>query len=286
MLERRLLKFANRSRFERDFLRTLPERYRDAARWEYDHDYTREERRLSQKIESFRKRIASVAGAKAIDSLPSPHSGTFSLDERGRTSGAALASAPVDAHARTGISPRDGILLRRLVTALRSRNILELGTNTGFSGCYFVTAETRPHLVTIEGSAKLCEIGRKNIGRFSTNFTVKHCLFDEAIDQLRESGERFDCVFIDGQHERQATLHYAARVQPLLEPNAVIVFDDVYWSDDMNQAWKEICRSPDYRLTVDFGWKGVAEIGGDARDKQHFDLCDFIGRPTIARPGW
>jgi predicted O-methyltransferase YrrM len=83
-------------------------------------------------------------------------------------------------HAKTGVRPRGGILLRRLVTGIGARRILELGTNTGFSGCYFTSAETKPFLVTVEGSAAMCAIARRNLGRFTTEFLVMHRLFDEA----------------------------------------------------------------------------------------------------------
>jgi len=287
-LERRLLKLANRERFERDFLRVLPQPFVAAARWAYFEDWTSEERALAHEVEDFRSRIAEVAGQASLESLPSPHSGTFALDDQGRSRGATPTASPVESHARTGVGPSGGILLRRLVTGLGARRILELGTNTGFSGCYFVSAGTQPHLTSVEGSGALCAIARKNIGRFSTRFEVMHCLFDEAIDTLQGKGEHFDCVFIDGQHERAATLHYAARSQPLLRPGAALVFDDVYWSDDMNQAWKDVCRSPEYVTTVDFGWKGVAILADPASQerKQHFDLCEFMGRPRIARPSW
>lgn len=278
------LRRANRGRFEHEFLPALPKPFAPAARWIYDRDWTAEERRLAREIEEFRGRIAEIAPAR-IESLPSPHSGTFELDALGRSRGAAPASAPSSAHARTGVDAAGGVLLRRLVDGLGARRVLELGTNTGFSGCWFLSAHARPTVVSVEGSADLCEIARRNLARVSRDFVVLHRLFDDAIDELAATAERFDCVFLDGQHERRATLHYAERVRPLLAPGAVLVFDDVYWSEDMNQAWQDLCGSDAYSLSVDFGWKGVVVTGG-AGPKRHFDLCELIGRPRIARPGW
>jgi len=226
-----------------------------------------------------------VAGASDIESLGSPHSGTFSLDERGLAHGAAPTRAPAARHARTGVRPFGGTLLRRLVTGIRATRVLELGTNTGFSGCYFVTAATRPRLVTVEGSAAMCAIARVNLARFSPDARVLNALFDEALSELTAAGERFDCAYIDGQHERRATLHYAARVAPLIDQGGILIFDDLYWSGDMNRAWRDICASRDFGLTIDFGAKGVAMPGGTL-PKRHFDLCDIAGRPPIGRPRW
>jgi predicted O-methyltransferase YrrM len=277
-------RLVNRRRFEATLLRELPDAFVPAARFAYFRDWAPEERRVAQKVELFRGRIAEAAGTDTIESLGAPRSGTFSLDERGLARGATPGLAPVWRHARTGVRPRGGILLRRLASAVKARRILELGTNTGFSGCYFLSADTRPALVTVEGSNAMCAIARVNLARFSSNVLVVNKLFDEAIDGLRTTEERFDCVYIDGQHERQAMLHYAERVAPLVNPSGAVIFDDLYWSGGMNQAWREICRSPRYCLTIDFGLKGVAIAG--RQPHRHVDLCDFMGRPPIARPDW
>jgi hypothetical protein len=70
-----------------------------------------------------------------------------------------------------------------------------------------------------------------------------------------------------------------------VNPGGIVIFDDLYWSGDMNRAWREIAASPRYSLTIDYGTKGVAAIDrrGSAR---HIDLCDVMGRPPIARPDW
>lgn len=284
-LTKRLLRLANRPRFEEEFQRELPASFASAARFAFELDWTRQERRLGKEIESFRRRIPSLVAGATMTSLPSPHSGEFTLDEHGRSQGAQAKQSSVADHAQTGVRPAGGTLLRRVVSGIGARRVLELGTNTGFSGSYITTATSRPELVTIEYSADLCQLARQNIGRFSQSFTIMNTLFDNAIDELRDKGERFDCAFIDGQHERRATVHYAERVEPLMSPKGVLVFDDIYWSDDMNQAWKEICLSPRYGLTLDLGWKGIAVLS-DGGPKRHFDICELIGRPRIARAGW
>lgn len=278
------LRFAKRRRFETEILGRLPGAFVPAARFAYVRDWTHEELRIAREVERFRGRITDVAGADAIASFGSPRPGTFSLDDRGLARGATPSFASVSRHAKTGVRPRGGVLLRRLVTAVAARRILELGTNTGFSGCYFLSAPTRPALVTVEGSPAMCAIARVNLARFSRDVRVVCALFDEAIRDLARAGERFDSVYIDGQHEREAMLHYAARVGPLVRHGGVVIFDDLYWSTGMHEAWLEITRSPRYSLTIDFGLKGVAVTGPGPGP--HVDLCQVMGRPPIGRPDW
>lgn len=108
-------------------------------------------------------------------------------------------------------------------------------------------------------------------------------MFDDALDMLRDESATFDCVYLDGQHERQATLHYMERIRPLLSRGGAVVFDDIYWSDDMNQAWKDLCRMDVFSQTLDFGSKGVCVLRSGDETHVHYDVCDYIGRPRIGR---
>jgi predicted O-methyltransferase YrrM len=279
------LRVLNRGKFEKQFLHEAPQALRPAAKFLYYRLFTSEERKLANEIESFRPTIKSLVDGTEVASYSSPHSGTFKKDDRGHSQIDSYGSSGVEAAAQTGASKRNGILLRRLIAGTGVKRILELGTNTGFSGAYFVSVPD-VELVTVEGSESLCEIAEKNIERFSSKFRVMNMLFDEAIDQLIEKGERFDCVFVDGQHEKEATLHYAERVKPLMEANAVYLFDDIYWSEGMNEAWRELCQQPGFSVTVDLLYKGVCFASDAPTSRVHHDLGNVLPRPRIFRKGW
>lgn len=279
-LARRVLRRLNRRNFEQDFLPALPPALRPAARGVFLQDWTAEERRLGRKVETFRPRIAEYGAT--LTSMSSPLPGTFQLDDRGHSRGAELTAATVGAHMQTGVRPSGGLLLRRLLSGAQAKSVLELGTNTGFSGCYMLAAESQPALLTVEGSPELCDIARANLARFSTQFEVRNGLFDEVLSELLALGRRFDCIFIDGQHEERATLHYAQRARLLLERGGLLVLDDIYWSHGMHAAWRTLCATPGYETTFDLGWKGVAVVGAEQQRPLHFDLCEYIGRPRIA----
>jgi len=38
---------------------------------------------------------------------------------------------------------------------------------------------------------------------------------------------------------------------------ACIIFDDIYWSEGMQQAWTEICARPEVTLSLDLFHMGV-----------------------------
>lgn len=274
----------NRRAFEEDFLRILPNTLKDAARLIFYRNFTSEEKRIAKSIETYRSSL--ITTDKILHSFSSPRSGTFKKDNNDHAIAGPYLANTSEAHAKTGASMKGGILLRRITTGLAARTVLELGTNTGFSGCYILSCPQVEQLVTIEGSKDLCEIADRNLRQFSDKYKLMNMLFDDAIDTLSHNDDKFDCVFIDGQHEREATWHYTKRVMPLLNNGGSIIFDDIYWSDDMNQCWKEICMSLDFSVTVDLQLKGVAILRLGEESKMFYDICEYVGRPRIFRKGW
>jgi hypothetical protein len=248
-------------------------------------DLTAEEREIGKRIEDFRGEMRRATMGD-VESFSSPRSRTFATDSTGHALPGPRTPSPQFVHAETGVDMKGGLLLRRLVEGLEARRVLELGTNTGLSGCYFLSAPGLEELVTIEGSAGLCEIADSNLRRISDRYTILNKLFDAAIDDLMARGATFDCVYVDGQHEREATWHYTRRLLPLVSERGALVYDDIYWSDDMNQFWKEVCVSGEFSLTVDLQLKGIAIPRRGVEPKVQHDICDYLGRPRIHRKEW
>ena len=77
--------------------------------------------------------------------------------------------------------------------------------------------------------------------------------FDIVLPKLLEEISPIDFAFIDGHHDREATLSYFKQILPFMAKGGVMLFDDIAWSDGMREAWREI---------VDFGvYKKIQEVG-------------------------
>src|SRR5690606_17020814 len=50
----------------------------------------------------------------------------------------------------------------------------------------------------------------------------------------------FDLLYIDGNHQKEATLSYFEKLLPTVHNDSVMIFDDIHWSRDMEEAWEEI----------------------------------------------
>jgi len=282
----RLIKF---QRFNKGFLKFLPIEYHPAAKLVFYNKraFTSEEKKLGNEIESFRAKIPELIDKPKIESYTSPHSNSFRYKEGSEhAEPGELVVGSIENHLKTGSGIFKGLLLKRIIEGTRAKKILELGTNTGFSGCYFLSVNDT-ELVTVEGSESLCKIAEKNLSRISKSFKIMNCLFDEAIDQLITNNEKFDCLYLDGQHEREAMLHYTKRVAPIMSEGAIFIYDDIYWSEGMNQAWKELCQEYEFSQGVDLLTFGILKKNKEDQKSVIYDIGDYVPRPAeFYRKGW
>jgi len=146
-----------------------------------------------------------------------------------------------------------------------ARIILELGSAAGISGCYLASGQSCQRFITIEGSASLAAIAEETIKKVSDKAEIHNCLFDEGLDAVLPSltGDKLDLVWIDGHHEKMATLHYFNRVRPHLHENSLVLFHDIRWSGDMFDAWKILRQYRGFSHTIDLHSSGLCVCSGD-----------------------
>lgn len=193
--------------------------------------------------------------------------------------------------ATTGKDRFGGTLLHLLAAGAEAQTGLELGSCAGISARYIAAARSVKELLTVEGSAGLYEVAREVLAD-CPNVTVIHASFSEAIDRfLADSSCRFDFLFIDGHHERRATLHYFDRLRPCIRQGAVVVFDDVSWSEDMHLAWEALRRDRAFAHTFSLGNLGVCIVKTAQDDPnappRFWDMSYLLPPASIGQPwGW
>ena len=145
----------------------------------------------------------------------------------------------------------------RLSQASRIKNILEIGTNLGISGQYFIKAlegKKNAKFISMEGVKGLCEIASTRFDLISgeNHFEVVHGLYDKSLQNIVISNIYFDLIFIDGNHRYEATLKYFELLKNNLSYRAIVIFDDIHWSSGMRRAWREICTQKGVVFSVNF----------------------------------
>lgn len=160
--------------------------------------------------------------------------------------------------------PDQGRLLFHLTRALTPDIVVELGTNIGISAAYIATAleiNERGHLTTLEASGLRVGLARSIFADLGLRrVDTLEGYFDDTLAQFLESVGPVDLAFIDGNHTFDATLRYFDLLRQAARPGAVLVFDDIRWSDGMRQAWAAISAAPHVRVSIDLGRTGITVL--------------------------
>ena len=174
-------------------------------------------------------------------------------------------------------SRRWASLLFRLVRDIRAVNLLEMGTCMGISAAYQAAAlalNGKGRLVTLEGSESLAGIARDMFQRLGLgNVEVIVGCFQETLAEVLNGAGAPDYVFIDGHHQEEPTLEYFSRVICSTAPGALLVFDDIGWSDGMRRAWKKIESDQRVQATLDLGTLGLCIVGSPVRTRRCFSAA-------------
>lgn len=164
-------------------------------------------------------------------------------------------------------------LLFRMARHYRPQTMLELGTSLGISSAYLQLGNPAARLLTLEGAPAIADMARKNfrelglerIEQITGNFG------DTLPGALQQLG-KVDLAFIDGNHRYQPTLHYFNSILPYTHNESILVFDDIHWSREMEQAWSEIKANPLTRCSIDLFTIGIVFLRREFYQPQHFSI--------------
>jgi predicted O-methyltransferase YrrM len=136
--------------------------------------------------------------------------------------------------------------------------ILELGTNCGFSSIYMSKGNLSGMVHTLEVAEAIAGVARENFKALGCENIVQHIgRFQDVLENVLEHLGKVYFAFIDGYHDYQATLDYYGKIKPYLSQKAIVVFDDISWSEEMHRAWEEIISDPKIRKIEDLTKLGV-----------------------------
>lgn len=161
--------------------------------------------------------------------------------------------------AKTAIkAPKNSQVLYRLVHKFKPKQILELGTSFGITTSYLAKATKKATITTIEGSAEIAKIAQVNFSKLNIkNISQIIGNFDHTLDDVIDSTSDLDFVFFDGNHRKEPTLRYFLNCLEKVNKNSIFVFDDIYWSAEMTNAWIEIKKHTKVAFTIDCFEMGI-----------------------------
>jgi predicted O-methyltransferase YrrM len=166
-------------------------------------------------------------------------------------------------------TPRKAQQIYSIAKFLDAKNILELGTNLGIGTAYLAKACSEAEIKTVEACPNILSFAKAFLKKIKAENTQVFC--NDFDNYLSNNSLSHDLIFIDGNHTKEATLQY---FEIFLEKNNkefAIIFDDVYWSKGMTEAWETIKKNKKVNLSIDFYSFGLVFVGKDI-SKQDFVL--------------
>lgn len=164
-------------------------------------------------------------------------------------------------------------LLFRIVHHYQPANILELGTSLGITTCYLAEGNKQARVFTCEGSTSIAAIAKNNFDKLQfTNIDLVKGNFAATLQPLLDKIGPIDLAFIDGNHRKQPTIEYFQSIIRHIHSNTILIFDDIHWSAEMEEAWRFIKQDPAVTLSIDLFFIGLIFINPDFKVKQHFSI--------------
>ncbi len=164
-------------------------------------------------------------------------------------------------------------LLFRMIQYYNKKNVLELGTSFGITTSYIASAKNNPYVTSMEGSQSIASIAQQNFDALQlNNIKIIRSDFEKTLSPFLLNSGTIDFAFLDGNHRKIPTLQYFQQILSNSTEETIVVFDDIYWSKEMEEAWEEIKIHPSVTLTIDLFFTGIVFLKKDFKVKQHFSV--------------
>ena len=164
-------------------------------------------------------------------------------------------------------------LLFRMIDFYAPKQIIELGTSLGITTAYLASANPAAKVTTFEGSYTIAAIaGQNNQSLELTNITLLEGNFDEELPKWLGHNKSIDFAFIDGNHAFKPTMAYFEALLEVVHEDTILVFDDIHWSTEMEQAWAQISTHPRVSLSIDLFFIGIVFFRKEFAQKQQVSI--------------
>lgn len=156
-------------------------------------------------------------------------------------------------------------ILYRLGKETGAKTIVELGTSLGISTSYLASLNNGTKVYTFEGTHLLTQYARVVFSSLNlSNIELIEGNFDVTLPEILKDLPEVNLSFIDGNHSYASTKKYFDWIIHKSKEESVIVMDDIYWSQGMNRAWKEIIKHPRVTASIDMYKFGIVFLNPKA----------------------
>ncbi len=156
--------------------------------------------------------------------------------------------------------------------------VMELGTSLGISALYLAASDNGTIVHTVEGNKSVAQIAEKNFQRLGMSNIIQHIgEFDEVLNNILAKNPGIEIVYLDGNHNMDATLGYFNKILTHSTDETIFIIDDIHWSAGMNSAWNEICNHKLVSCTLDLFQFGIVLL--DKKYSGHYKIIKKRFKP-------
>jgi len=143
--------------------------------------------------------------------------------------------------ARISLTPADlSALYARIIAYFNCTTVLELGTSLGINTLY-LAARAGTQVTTFEGSPEIAAQARASFNAAGAdNITLVQGNIDQTLPTYLTQAGKIDLAFIDANHRYEPTVRYFQWLIARIHTRSVLIFDDIHYSREMQQAWEEL----------------------------------------------
>ncbi|SNR50088.1 Methyltransferase domain-containing protein [Lutibacter agarilyticus] len=170
-----------------------------------------------------------------------------------------------------GISNKKALLLIRIIEFFDFSSMLEIGTSVGLATSALSIANPSAQVTSIEGCKNTAKIADNLFNQYNLkNIQLIVGNFNVTLPKVLKN-QQFDFIYFDGNHQKEATLNYFDTCLNTVHNNSVFIFDDIYWSTEMLEAWEFIKKHPKVTVTIDTYFWGIVFFRKE-QNKQNFTI--------------
>jgi len=170
-----------------------------------------------------------------------------------------------------GINTKKAALLLRILTYFEIKNMLEIGTSVGLGAATFSIGNPKATIITLEGCKNTATIAQELFNTFNLkNIKLTIGNFNDTLPSV-VSNTKFDLIYFDGNHQKEATLNYFNLCLGAAHNNSIFIFDDINWSIQMQQTWEVIKKHPKVTVSINTFFWGIIFFRKEQK-KEHFTI--------------
>jgi caffeoyl-CoA O-methyltransferase len=150
------------------------------------------------------------------------------------------------------VPPQDGRLFRILAESMNAKNVVEIGTSTGYSAIWFGLAlqKTSGKLTTFEIDAQRAATARANFERAGMADIIT-LIEGNAHDEVKNLKDPIDILFLDA--DKEGYIDYLNKLLPLLRPGGLVIAHNITPGMTDPRYMEAITANPDLETIVRSG---------------------------------